>query len=163
MKVCKSCGLEKDSSEFSKNCQQKDGLRTYCKSCISIYSRKYIEENKEKVISSKKKYYYRNIEKIRQDWQDYRKKNQERERLRSTLKTKYRSLCVPKWLTEEQNNLIKNFYKSARELAIFHEEQYHIDHIEPLKGRNSCGLHVPWNLQILPAKENLSKGNKLIV
>ena len=63
--------------------------------------------------------------------------------------------AMPAWLTPEQHQLIRSFYELARATGLT------VDHIVPLQGKTVCGLHVPWNLQLLPRRENCSKRNSL--
>lgn len=63
-------------------------------------------------------------------------------------------------LSEEHKKQIKDIYTKAKKLTKKFKTSFHVDHIVPLQGKNVSGLHVPWNLQILSAKANLSKSNK---
>lgn len=92
-----------------------------------------------------KEYNKNNIENVRQ--------NKKRYKLSILVNT-------PTWLTESMKIDIDLLYQEARNKSKKEQKQYDVDHIIPLKGVNVCGLHVPWNLQILEHIENIKKGNK---
>ena len=56
---------------------------------------------------------------------------------------------------------IRNMYEECALLNYKHGKgMYHVDHILPLQGKTVSGLHVEGNLQIMLAKDNLTKSNK---
>jgi len=63
----------------------------------------------------------------------------------------------PDWCAEHPG--FKTVYDEAKRRRA-NGEDVHVDHIVPIISKIVCGLHVPWNLEVIPAKENLSKSNK---
>lgn len=59
---------------------------------------------------------------------------------------------TPKWANLEE---IRDIYLKC-------PAGHHVDHIIPINGKSVSGLHIPKNLQYLPAIENLRKSNKIL-
>lgn len=66
---------------------------------------------------------------------------------------------TPKWLTVDDFEMIDAIYECAQWMTKSTGTPHHVDHEIPLKGRLVSGLHVPSNLQVLPATDNLKKNN----
>lgn len=73
---------------------------------------------------------------------------------------KFRARCPWGWVTWSQwREDILTIYQECAERSWAEGKLYHVDHIIPLMGANVSGLHVPANLQIILAEDNLDKGN----
>lgn len=70
--------------------------------------------------------------------------------------------ATPSWLTQEQRAEMIAVYERCANMKKATGIPYEVDHIIPLRGKTVCGLHVPWNLQILTRSENAKKHNKLL-
>ena len=68
--------------------------------------------------------------------------------------------ATPPWVDIK---LLQEKYAIARRKTIESGSPWEVDHIVPLNGVGVCGLHVPWNLQVIPAHENRKKRNNLTV
>ena len=98
------------------------------------------------------------------DWQrDYRKQHKENNRHQYIAANGKRRAAklhrTPAWLSADQLDQIRLVYQLAADLTESTGVPHHVDHIVPLQGALVSGLHVPWNLQVLSAQENCSKGN----
>lgn len=64
--------------------------------------------------------------------------------------------ATPYW---SDRKAIKEIYNKCKLLEEQNGNKYHVDHYYPLQGDTVCGLHVPENLVIIPALQNLQKKN----
>lgn len=178
-KKCGKCSLEKNIAEYSRCSSKKNGLQGYCKSCASHKTKAWQNVNKDnyknlvktwrvnnreriREVSNKysKLYYKKRPEAIKLSKKKWREKNGDlisvyragRKRQLDRLKNN---------LTSEMLKEIRRIYNYAKALSKQTGVPHHVDHIVPLNAKNCSGLHVPWNLQIIPAAENYAKRNKM--
>jgi 5-methylcytosine-specific restriction endonuclease McrA len=127
-----------------------------------FYQKRYAESRKEHISEVKAAYYRRTKEAKKAYVSEYRKKYPYKV---NALNNKHRAdklKATPKWLTKDQLEEIKQYYLDAEYLTQYIGVPIEVDHIMPLRGKNSCGLHAPWNLQLLTKSENSSKSNKVL-
>lgn len=145
MRKCTKCQIFKDYSQFG--LQRGVSLRYWCKQCHRDDNSLYQKVNAKAVNEKNRK------------WQ------RAHQSLMNANQAKRRAIeihAMPLWLSRADQQIIKDIYKTCKTLTKSTGIEYHVDHIIPLQGENVCGLHVPWNLQILTKNENLKKSNKVV-
>lgn len=170
--------MSKASLEFyHRNKEKYVAYRLANKEKVAAYKKAWYEKNKERILTSKKwstdeaknkkkeydkQRYVTNKDAITAYEKERRKlphrkaaRNEDSRRRKMHIKQ-----ASPAWLSEFDLFYIKELYHLAQLRTTALGIVYHVDHIVPLRGKNVWGLHVPTNLQLLPAKENISKGNR---
>jgi hypothetical protein len=191
MKLCVVCKAQKSFSEFYKRVSSPDGYRNDCKdcrknsasksyynnqeSCKQRYKEAYAQrkaanpnlladwyaKNREKDLANSKLAYQANAEDRKAKQRLWSKTNRGTANALSKNYKLKKINATPKWLSESQLLHIKCKYQLAAMLNIHGVEAWHVDHIVPIRGKDVCGLHVPWNLRVIPAKDNMTKGNRI--
>ena len=161
MKLCKKCSCEKSLSEFYKNNQAKDGVRSVCKACDNQRKLVYAEKNVESIARKKSEYKNKNRDKTLSYLASWRKEYNHK---MCSYASKRRALLIgatPSWADKSK---IESIYEKAAMLNKLHpDKKYEVDHIIPLKNKLVCGLHTHDNMQILLASENRAKKNNFFI
>ena len=121
--------------------------------------KEYYERNKDAVIDRAQA---RDTKTVTGYKTAYKERNPDLYKELVSLRRRRFRLATPKWLSAEQRMDIRLKYRLAIELSRRTGIRHAVDHIIPLQGDNVCGLHVPWNLEVVTQEENLKKSNKLI-
>jgi hypothetical protein len=178
LKFCTGCKEKLGIALFHKNKARNDGLCNRCKDCdrkrkkdprnkeyqslyakkyqkeekSKEYHRKYYADNKEKYVSSGKKWRSENVEKQKELWRKHTKTEEWRKRHK--INEANRRISKINTKIDGFDSIIKDIYDNC-------PIGYQVDHIVPLRGKTVCGLHVPWNMQYLESEVNFKKNNKL--
>lgn len=180
-KTCKTCGIEKDISEFHKQKSGKYGVMGRCKECRKKHNANYYKNNTDRIKKATSQYYYNNIEKCRIRKNKYVKNRYKTDAtfkikmlysrmLRHGLTSKtnksltYLGCTIEELKAHLQETAIKNGYHDF-DINNYDGNKYHIDHIKPVDSYDLTNdeevmecYHYS-NLQILDAITNIKKSN----
>ena len=70
-------------------------------------------------------------------------------------------LRTPGWLTDDDFWMLEEAYGLAQLRSRTFGFSWHVDHVYPLQGKVVSGLHVPYNVQVIPGVENVRKANRM--
>jgi len=188
VKTCAACKVAKPIGDFAIRVRSKDGRYYYCKACDRLKAAKWRAANRARHRAATQKWREKNPEANRIAVANWNAKNPARklalsraayERdparaaanmrkwvndnrpVKRAIAAKRKAAQVsatPAWLTAIHLAQIQEHYDVAEALNTQTGVVHHVDHIHPLQGGTFNGLHVPWNLQVLPAIDNLRKG-----
>lgn len=142
MKYCNKCDTTKSLENFSKNKTAHDGKQNWCKICKNEANKVWENKNPGKANARAKAWDQANPGKA------------------SAKTAKRRAAKLKATVPWADKEAIERMYIIARFLTDKVGEPHHVDHIVPLQGKNICGFHVEYNLNVISAKDNCSKSNK---
>jgi hypothetical protein len=176
-KKCTKCATLKNLSEFSPDKRRRDGRQSHCKSCVNaanlkryannpdvrlakkLYDVEYVNKNRPRKNHNTNVWNEANRGAVRQRSKRWKSENRHKVNSYSRKRQAAKLKRTPTWLTKEHLKEIEHLYWLASDLRCISGQAYHVDHIIPLQGTDNCGLHVPWNLQVLPSDINERKLN----
>lgn len=170
MKTCNGCKEEKPLSEYHNRTlpSGKRSVANKCKVCMKIRSQQryiekadHIKEVNKQWRDQNKDYYHKRFQQNKDLYLSWLRawaiENPGKMKAKDRRRKVRNKLAFVPWADLDKINII---YKVAKELTEQTGIPHHVDHIIPLQGKLVSGLHVDYNLAVIPAKENLIKGNK---
>ncbi len=162
-KYCYKCVELKPIDSFTTRKVSVSNLNPTCKECDNAQRQQYYKDHRDQELANRVE--YQNVHKTRLAVyrKEYNKNNRDK---KNTYEAKRRAAKInrtPLWLTEEDRWMFKEVYSLSKLREELTGIKYNVDHIIPLQGKLVSGLHVPSNLQVIPAKDNFEKSNKYTI
>jgi len=165
MKKCTKCLSFEPFTRFYKQAKNsKDGYQSHCKTCdnkrVAERKAKSPEKTKEVQAIADRNKYTKRKEAILARNKSWKLANPDKMQAIDARRRASKLNRTPKWLTEDDFWMMEQAYDIAQKRTNIFGFAWHVDHIVPLQGKLVSGLHVPHNMRVVPAIENLRKGNR---
>jgi hypothetical protein len=129
-----------------------------CIACNKASRHLYREANREKERVRNRDYGRRKAHVVRARVKRWRKENPGKARAIGRMRETQKINACPPWARKGPvRKEIQAHYLHAEWLEKIIETPFHVDHIVPLQNDFVCGLHVPANLMVLEASQNIEK------
>lgn len=163
--TCVVCALE-TVKKFQK--QNKDLIKQRTKNyyhankaeCL-LRTKNWLDKNKEYRAEQKREYAQKESESIKAKYKQYYEANYPRMLAKRNKQHATKLQRTPLWLTSDDHWMIEQAYELASLRTKLFGFQWHVDHVIPLRGKLASGFHTPYNLQVIPAVDNLRKSNRM--
>jgi len=176
---CKQCKRITNSAWHSANSERHHAMNKAWakrnKDKTAAYYKKYVQANRVALAAKQKAYVEKNKARIYAVGKIYREKNSLRiaanvkawhdanPNKRAANRAKRRaaeSMALPKWYGEFDKFVFEEAKLLSKEREIMTGITYHVDHIVPINSKIVSGFHCASNFRVIPASENISKGNR---
>jgi hypothetical protein len=144
-------------ANFEKQSQKQKDWRANNKERVRANLQAYYAVHKEGMLERAKQYYQETKPERAAAMRKWQRENAGKVNAYCAERNTRKLQASPKWADKDA---IKEKYEEAAFLTDILGEPYHVDHIVPLKSPFVCGLHVEFNLQVIPGSENCSKQNR---
>jgi hypothetical protein len=126
---------------------------------------RYLEKHAEKILVKDRevsaRYRAKHPERVAASKKQYAQTNKGKVNAAVAKRAATKLKQTPSWLTEDDYWVMEQAYELATLRTKLFGFAWHVDHIVPLQGELVSGFHTPCNLQVIPALDNLRKGNRL--
>ncbi len=158
---CKACGILKPFTGEFFHLKLGKPIGKVCRACLNIAQNNRRKDPTVRLAVNKcsKDYWNKHKKERATKNNEWKKRNRGKANFWERRRELAQLQRTPGWVDIDEAFLIAEAYALATLRSTVTGIAWHVDHVIPLRGKTVSGLHVPLNLAVIPAIDNIRKRN----